>query len=61
MPWYKSVMFQKIVFLSFLSTIISQNCYRDECEKLKLESKNCKYFDPNQFNEESPSIMYGKT
>ena len=46
----------------FFPTISSQHCNKIHCEEEDSIGtiKNCTYWDPAQFNEESPSILYGK-
>ena len=48
--------------VSFFSIISSQHCNKIHCEEEdSIEKiKNCTYWDPAQFNEDSPSILYGK-
>ena len=50
------------IMVSFFPTISSQHCNKIHCEEEDSMGtiKNCTYWDPAQFNEESPSILYGK-
>ena len=62
MAWHTSL----FVFLSFSSIVLSlfesQVCDNEKlCDSEPTTGlKKCKYFDPAQFNEDSPSIVYGK-
>ena len=49
------------LFLFHWQVAFSQHCEKGQCndgESVKL--KTCKYFDFAEFNNDSPSIMYGK-
>ena len=63
MAWHISLIFRKLVFLLHFSLILSQHCEKDQCDgeqQPSKEVKKCKYWDPTQFNEDTPSIVYGK-
>ena len=57
MAWHTS-----LVFLLYCSIVLSQVCDNEQlCDSERTTGfKKCKYFDPAQFNEDSPSIVYGK-
>ena len=40
----------------------AQHCDKDSCDtvEVKKKGKNCRNFDFASFNEDSPSIMFGK-
>ena len=64
MAWYISLVLGKFVFILLFSHILSQHCEKDQCDgeqQPSEEVKKCKYWDPAEFNEDSPSIVYGKT
>ena len=49
------------IFVFLFPFALSQHCEKDRCDDGESgELKKCKYFDPTQFNEDSPSILYGK-
>ena len=49
------------IFVFLFPFALSQHCEKDRCDDGESgELKKCKYFDPTQFNEDSPSIVYGK-
>ena len=59
MAWHTSLVF----LLSFCSIVLSLDFCDNEqlCDSEPTTGlKKCKYFDPAQFNEDSPSIVYGK-
>ena len=57
MAWHTS-----LFFLLSCSIVLSQVCDNEQlCDSEPITGlKKCKYFDPAQFNEDSPSIVYGK-
>ena len=57
MEWLNHI----FIFVFLFRFTLSQHCEKDRCDDGEPgELKKCKYFDPTQFNEDSPSIVYGK-
>ena len=53
----------KLKFFSLVSYILSISCEQDLCNTehhTLADLKTCRVWDPNLFNEESPSIIFGK-